>query len=87
MVECFPEAKIKHCFFHYGQILYRKITSIGINGLNINKKFKESRNAHKVFYMLKYLCFIDPKFIEPVFSLIKERIKIDVFMNPFVNYF
>ena len=87
LVECFPEAKIKHCFFHYGQILYRKITSTGINGLNINKKFEESRNVHKVFYMLKYLCFIDPKFVEPVFSLIKERIKIDVFMNPFVNYF
>ena len=37
--------------------------------------------------MLKYLCFIDPTFVESVFSLIKENIKIDDFMNRFVNYF
>ena len=87
LTEWFPEAKIKHCFFHYGQILYRKITSTGINGLNINQKFEDSKSAHKLFYMLKYLCFIEPIFVEPVFYLIKEKIKIDDFMIPFVDYF
>ena len=81
MIECFPEAKIRHCFFYYGQILYRKIINTGINGLNINKKFKGSKRVHKVFYKLKYLFSIKPIFVEPVFYLIKEKIKINDFME------
>ena len=33
--ECFPFSQIKYCFFHYGQILFRKINIVGENGLNI----------------------------------------------------
>lgn len=52
--ECFPFSQIKYCFFHYGQILFRKINSVGENGLNINKEFHNSKDAKKLFLMLKY---------------------------------
>lgn len=53
LINCFPECETKHCFFHYGQILFRKINSTGANGLNINIKFEESRSVQKLFYMIK----------------------------------
>ena len=37
--------------------------------------------------MLKYLCFVEPKYIIIIFNEIKEKIHIDNFMNLFLNYF
>lgn len=49
LCECFPNAKLKYCFFHYGQIIFRKIRSTGNNGLNINNKFEVSKKAENYF--------------------------------------
>ena len=49
LLKCFPSTKIKYCFFHYGQILYRKITSFEDNGLNFRREFSNSKNAKKLF--------------------------------------
>ena len=87
LCECFPNAKLKYCFFHYGQIIFRKIRSTGNNGLNINNKFEVSKKAEKLFLMLKYLCFIEPKYAIIVYNKIKEEVEIENFMIPYIKYF
>ena len=87
LLKCFPSSKIKFCFFHYGQILYRKITSTGADGLNISNDFNNSKEAKKLFLMLKYLCFVEPKYVKIIYTEILEKVHIEEFMLPFVEYF
>ena len=87
LLKYFLSIKIKYCFFHYGLILYRKITSAGDNSLNINQEFHNSKDAKKLFLMLKYLCFIEPKYVKIIYNEILEKMHIEEFMMPFIDYF
>ena len=70
-----------------GKFYLEKLIVFGENCLNINKEFHNSKDAKKLFLMLKYLCFVEPKYVKIIFNEIKEKIHINDFMIPFLNYF
>ena len=55
--ECFPFSQIKYCFFHYGQILFRKINSVGENGLNIKSMKTKIRIIYIYIYNINFSYF------------------------------
>lgn len=67
LYDAFPEARIKPCFFHMVQALWRNASK---RGLRQKKFIKKSKN---MMTNLKLLAFINPVLIKETFELIEKQ--------------
>jgi hypothetical protein len=78
--EIYPNVNIKHCIWHMLRALE----------INKNKKcLKEIKDNDNIFILYRIICNLyvcDPKYIEEVFELIKDKSNNEAF-DEFLNYF
>lgn len=76
----FPNTRIKGCYFHLTQSLWRKTATLGLS-----KNYKRNSDFAKAFGYLKCLAFLKPEDVVPGFEFI--RTFAPAICKPLLDYF
>ncbi|KAL3683227.1 hypothetical protein R1sor_001249 [Riccia sorocarpa] len=78
----FPSARLRGCYFHFGQCIWRKIQSLG----PLLKRYQEDATFAFIVKKLNVLAFLPPVDIERGFEMLVDRQNASL-LSPLLDYF